>query len=95
MGGTIANNSGGLSRPSREKIETTIMHHELGHLLGLVDVGTPMVDNHKGEEAHCNNSNCLMYHSVETVEFLSVLLSQPVPTLDDKCLADLRNNGGK
>ncbi|MCC5918714.1 MAG: hypothetical protein JJU02_15445 [Cryomorphaceae bacterium] len=95
MGETIVNNSGGLSRPSREKVETVVTLHELGHLLGLVDIGTPMVENHKGKEGHCNNSNCLMYYAVETTEFLSLLFNQPIPELDGNCLVDLENNGGR
>lgn len=95
MGKTIADNSGGLTQPTKTKIETTIFLHEIGHLLGLVDIGSPMVKNHSAHGNHCDNENCLMYYAVENTDFFSVLGSSPVPSLDANCLNDLKANGGK
>lgn len=97
LGKTIHDNSGGIGQVSRTKLETTVMQHELGHLMGLVDVGTAMQTNHKDamHGNHCNNNNCLMYYASETTEILGFLLTGAVPPLDANCKADLKANGGK
>lgn len=43
-------------------VETATIKHEFGHLLGLVDLGSPPINDHEDEEAknHCNVSGCLM-----------------------------------
>lgn len=96
FGKKIADHSGGLTQPSKVKLETTVLTHEIGHILGLVDVGSPMQTPHKDGQhgSHCTNENCLMYFAVETIDFLSFLGSGPVPTLDTDCKADLQANGG-
>jgi len=97
FGKTIRDNSGGVGQVSRTKLEATVLQHELGHLLGLVDNGTSMQTPHKdaGHGSHCNNSNCLMFYASETTDILGFLLTGNVPSLDANCVADLRANGGK
>lgn len=97
FGGTIEANSGGLSQPTRTKLESTVMNHELGHLLGLVNMGTDMVDNHEDSEnsKHCNDKDCLMYYASETTEVASFLIGNDIPSLDTNCKEDLVANGGK
>jgi hypothetical protein len=96
FGGTIFKNSGGLGQISRATLETTVMEHEFGHILGLVDIGSPMQTNHidPAHGNHCNNSNCLMYYEVETTSMIGMFGSN-IPSLDANCLADLKANGGK
>lgn len=97
FGGTIADNSGGLSQPTRTKLESTVMNHEFGHLLGLVNLGSDMVENHQDtdNEKHCDNSDCLMYYASETTEIASFLIGNNIPELDQNCRNDLIANGGK
>lgn len=78
-------------------LETRVLQHEVAHLMGLVNVGTPLQSSHKNDKAgkHCKNKNCLMYHLVDTDELPGLLLKKPVPKLDEACLEDLRANGGK
>ena len=97
LGGTIENNSGGLSQPSRETVETTVLQHEFGHILGLVGNGTPAVQDHQDEAngAHCDVDTCLMYFAVRTSDFTSNLMGGNVPELDSQCIQDLQANGGK
>lgn len=97
FGGTIDDNSGGISQPSRTKLESTVLNHEFGHVLGLVNVGTDMVENHEANnhEGHCDNDNCLMYYAAETTEIASFLIGNDIPQLDNNCKQDLIANGGK
>ena len=97
FGSTIQQNSGGIGQVNRTKLYTTVIEHEMGHLLGLVDLGTPMITNHKDASHgnHCNNQNCLMYYASETTDLLGFLLTGSIPTLDANCLNDLRGNGGR
>jgi predicted Zn-dependent protease len=97
FGKKIHDNSGGIGQAGRTKLEATVLEHEIGHLLGLVDIGTPMLTAHKDPNgtAHCNNSNCLMYYAAETTDVLGFLISGPVPPLDAACVQDLQGNGGR
>jgi hypothetical protein len=97
LGGTIDENSGGFNQPSRETVETTVLQHEFGHILGLVGNGTPTVQDHQDEAngAHCDVDTCLMYFAVRTSDFASNLMGGNVPELDSQCIQDLQANGGK
>lgn len=93
---TIQANSGGINQASRVKVESGVLQHEAGHLLGLVNNGSPMAVAHEDgdKKAHCNNNNCLMYFSIQTSGLMN-MLSNGIPTLDANCVNDLRMNGGK
>ena len=94
FGKTINESSGGPGQVSRTTLLTNIFEHEFGHLLGLVNQGSPMQKNHRDTDngAHCDNTNCLMYFELETSGFNG---NNIVPLLDNNCLADLKANGGK
>lgn len=94
---TIQSLSGGLGQPSTHILETTVMEHEFCHILGLVNNGTDMVENHQdtANGKHCTNKNCLMYYATETSNFVENFLGGSIPTLDSQCIQDLQNNGGK
>ncbi|HWY38238.1 MAG TPA: peptidase [Bacteroidia bacterium] len=94
---TIKDFSGGIAQPPTATLETTVTEHELGHVMGLVNNGTPMQSPHQDNAngRHCNDKNCLMYYSVETSDIVANLLGGSVPALDQYCLDDLRGNGGK
>lgn len=97
LGKTIHDNSGGLGQASRTKLESTVLEHEFGHILGLVNIGSPMQANHQdgAHGNHCNNNNCLMYYASETTDILGLLITGNIPPLDVNCKADLTANGGK
>ena len=97
FGKKVHDNSGGVGQASRTKLEATVLEHEFGHLLGLVDIGSPMQANHKDASHgnHCNNTNCLMYYAAETTDILGYLLTGNIPPFDANCIADMKANGGK
>lgn len=74
----------------REMVEPTVIVHELGHLLGLVNNGIPMLDPHQdaAHGAHDDNPDCLMYWLVGT-DKVSDLIHDGPPVFDAECEADL------
>lgn len=94
---TIDENSGGFGQPSASTVESSVLLHEAGHIMGLVDNGTPAVQDHVDEEngAHCTDDTCLMYWAIETTDLIGNLSGGSVPELDNQCLQDLQANGGK
>lgn len=97
LGKTIHDNSGGIGQASRTKVVSTVLEHEFAHILGLVNIGSPMQTNHQdgAHGNHCNNTNCLMYYTSETTDILGILITGNIPVLDANCKADLTANGGK
>lgn len=95
--GIISANSDGVGQPSRTTMLSTVIKHELGHLLGLVDAGSEMQNDHLDEAhgKHCDNQQCLMHYKMQTKDILSVLTGDMIPVLDANCEADLKANGGK
>jgi hypothetical protein len=95
FGKTINNRSGGIGQVSKAKLFTIIAEHELGHLIGLVNEGSPMQVDHKdaANGAHCSNTACLMYYAIETAIPSGILGIGPA--LDVNCITDLKANGGK
>ena len=84
--------------PNRSLLETTVITHEFGHILGLTNFGTALQSNHEDAEhpKHCIEKTCLMYWSSETGGGISNMVSGgTAPQLDAQCIADLRANGGK
>ncbi len=81
------------SATNRSDLETVVVLHEFCHLLGLVDLGSPMQTNHRDDDhgKHCNNSSCLMFWQSEN----SMISSGNIPQLDANCITDLQANGGK
>ncbi len=97
FGKKINDNSGGLGQASRTKLVATVIEHELGHLLGLVNLGSPMQTGHQdgAHGHHCSNSNCLMHYTSETSDILGFLITGNIPSFDANCRADMTANGGK
>ncbi|MDB5278839.1 MAG: hypothetical protein JWR61_3794 [Ferruginibacter sp.] len=94
FGQAINDNSGSPRRVTKSRLLSTVLQHEMGHLLGLVNQGSPMQSPHRDTDngAHCSNTNCLMYYGIETN---AGSMNNPVPPLDDNCINDLKANAGK
>lgn len=81
--------------PARQQVEGTVFRHEMGHNMGLVDIGSPMQTEHKTSgSAHCTTDGCLMEPAVRTGDIFRNFSGQ-VPDLDQLCIQDLQANGGK
>ena len=96
-GKAINNHSTKAGKLTRQELESAVLLHEIGHLLGLVNKGTDPQSLHIDaiHHDHCNNRKCLMYHSVETKKLSSILLKGNIPVFDKSCIDDLIANGGR
>lgn len=94
---TIDEYSGGLGQVSEEKLQSAVLIHEFCHVLGLVNNGTKMQQDHEdyNNPYHCDNEDCLMYYASNTGDMLGILIQGERPELDQQCIDDLRANGGK
>lgn len=84
--------------PSSGTIEKAVLIHELGHILGLVNNGIPMVEPHEDPDHphHSDNPDSVMYWKVDTGSVIDLIRGRGLPTefdADDK--ADMRAAGGK
>jgi len=97
FGKTINDASGGINQPTRNTIETIVMRHEFGHIMGLVNNGIDMQQNHQDTEngSHCTVEGCLMYFSVRTTDFFTNLFGGDIPELEHFCREDIAAAGGK
>jgi hypothetical protein len=97
FGKSVFDHSGGFGEVSRVSLETSVLEHELGHIMGLVNLGTPMVVFHQDtlHNNHCTNARCLMHWAIETQSAYNITHPNSVPGLDSNCRNDLRANGGK
>lgn len=93
---TVRSLSGSIHQPSTAVLESTVIEHEFGHILGLTNFGAPMQTQHEDPEnsKHCNVESCLMYYAATTGANL-LNLGGTIPQLDAQCIADLQANGGK
>ncbi|MCA9516817.1 MAG: hypothetical protein KC635_17870 [Myxococcales bacterium] len=57
------------------RVEATVFLHELGHLFGLVNNGTPMVDDHQDDAhgAHDVDPDCLMYWQIDGTKAVDIV----------------------
>ncbi|MBM1106871.1 membrane metalloprotease [Aurantibacter crassamenti] len=95
---TVQQFSGQPFAPTATVLESTVLNHEFGHIMGMVNAGTPMQNEHQDEAhgRHCTSEDCLMYWTAETGEGLVNMISGgTIPSFDSFCLADLKANGGK
>ena len=91
------------SEISDADIEAATLMHEFGHLFGLVNLGTPQVNQHDDPLSpnHCVIDNCLMLAEIEFGQGMMGMLESRVgkgpivPALDAECILDLQSNGGQ
>ena len=94
---TIREFSNETGEPGRVALESTTLNHEFAHLLGLVNLGTPLTSDHEDpiNTRHCIVEECLMFFQTEVQGGIVKMKSfSEVTPLDPLCLADLQANGG-
>lgn len=93
FGNAVEQHAGEVGQMNRSQLCANLLKHETGHLLGLVNNGSPMnaVHNDAASFTHCNSPSCLMNTALE----FSCLQNVPLPQLCSHCEQDLRDNGGK
>lgn len=92
FGEIIQQTSGPLNfDPDQWFVESLTISHQFGHLMGLVNNQTEMVDNHHDgqNEFHCANELCLMHFSTNSSQIFDRQPPQELPQFDDFCLNDL------
>lgn len=77
------------------QIERAVLVHEFGHVLGLVDFGTPMVNDHEGQPNHSDNRDSVMYHAVETTNIVNAFQGGIPNDFDAEDRRDICHAGGK
>ena len=95
---SIEDITGGTFQPSQSVLESTVIQHEFGHILGLTNLGAALQSDHEDPEnpKHCDVETCLMYFAAETgAGAMNMVSGGTIPQLDTQCLADLQANGGK
>ena len=92
----IESTGGGAIPTVMRFVEQTTLVHELGHAVGLVDNGLPMVTDHLDAEhgAHCVHDDCVMFWANEGASDMREFVRQYVTSGDvilfgDDCLADV------
>lgn len=76
---------------SGQAIERAVLVHEIGHLLGLVNLGyTSDIDHEDADHpGHSDNEGSVMFHAVETTLIGQVFSGPPPSTFDDADRSDL------
>ena len=95
---TLESLSNSPTEPNRSVLESTVINHEFGHILGLTNSGTPLQSDHEDEEnpGHCDVESCLMFWESELNSAVGNIMGTGLaPELDAQCIADLQANGGK
>jgi hypothetical protein len=78
-----------------ELFERALLLHELGHILGLVNAGVPLLKDHQDEDHghHDDSKDCIMYWSYGGEGILDILSSSLTgggsPTFGPNCRAEM------
>lgn len=78
-----------------ERIEAAVTTHEVGHLLGLVDLVLQTGRADPDHPGHSPNRDSVMYFAVESTLVGDLLAGGPPVDFDQADLADLRAIGGR
>jgi predicted Zn-dependent protease len=75
--------------------ERSVVVHELGHILALVNIGYESSRNHESSHNnHCKFKDCVMYYAIETASIIDLITQEdPKPPSDfgNDCRHDLSN----
>ncbi|RJU93095.1 MAG: hypothetical protein DWC01_00635 [Candidatus Poseidoniales archaeon] len=91
FGDSIAEAEGPFGRPSVEDVENSVAVHEVGHLLGLVNLVYESPVDHEDSEhpGHSNNDESVMYWAVESTDLVNFIFGTLPNEFDSDDLNDL------
>jgi hypothetical protein len=76
-----------------EDYEESVVVHEFGHLLALVNIGYQSDKGHESSnERHCIHDDCVMYHMIETASIIDLITPEgpkPPSDFESDCQYDL------
>lgn len=79
-------------RPSDEDVENSVMVHEAGHLLGLVNLVYQSPVDHEDDDhpGHSNNDESVMYWAIESTDIANFIFGTLPTEFDQDDLGDLQ-----
>lgn len=84
-----------ITQLSSSDYEKSVVVHEFGHLLALVNIGYESDRDHEDtKENHCRFDDCVMYYAIETASIYNLITQEdPKPPSDfcEHCRHDLEN----
>ncbi len=88
---TIDDADGPFGRPSVEDVENSVLVHEVGHLLGLVNLvyQSPIDHEDSDHPGHSNNEDSVMYWAVESADVSNFIFGSLPNDFDDDDRSDL------
>jgi predicted Zn-dependent protease len=82
-----------INQVDSEDYEASVLVHEFGHLLALVNINYKSERKHEStNQHHCIHEECVMYHSVESASIINLVTQEdPKPPTDffNDCKNDL------
>lgn len=92
FGDTIQEAGGPFNRPSVEDVENSVVVHEVGHLLGLVNLVYTSPADHEDPEhpGHSSNDDSVMYWAVNSADLANILFGSLPNEFDEDDLNDMR-----
>ena len=80
-------------RPSAEEVEKSVIVHEVGHLLGLVNIVYESLYEHEDADHpnHSNNEDSVMYWAIESTSIGSIISGELPDEFDEWDLQDLND----
>ena len=88
---TIEEADGPFGRPSVEDVENSVVVHEVGHLLGLVNLVYTSPADHEDPEhpGHSNNEDSVMYWAVNSADLSNIFFGSLPNEFDQDDLNDM------
>ena len=80
-------------RPSAEEVEKSVIVHEIGHLLGLVNIVYESLYDHEDADHpnHSNNEDSVMYWAIESTSIGSIISGELPDEFDEWDLQDMND----